>query len=391
MAKVRISGLVSLASRVRRTLTGPVSAQDVARLREQVARNLKIVDQILAEGHARPQDLPSQSEKAYCFLKGLDFDKVPLNGPAAGTSGHVAEVRFCGLRRFLESFLHRLAKTSHDAVGPISNTICRSSRNLEEEIARAQLEPEQLTAETRQIRGWLAFFSDDGNLEAYLGAVERARPVFERVFGKDGHPTLPAIIHFRPMRGLSRVRKHRDGTCVTLPTPMICFTHGQFDTLAGLLRGNSQNRRLVLEAMEAEAYQEVQAELEALGGVVERTAGMAHDLAVTFDRVNQMYFGSAMDRPRLTWNRTLTSRKFGHYDRLSDTILVSATLDHTSVPEFVVDFIVYHELLHKKHGIDWRNGQARAHTPTFRQEERRFAQHAEAEAVLKGLAKRIGP
>ena len=61
------------------------------------------------------------------------------------------------------------------------------------------------------------------------------------------------------------------------------------------------------------------------------------------------------------------------------------------MPEFVVDFIVYNELLHKKHGVDWRNGQARAHTPAFRQEERRFAQHAEAEAVLKALAKGIKP
>ena len=391
MTEVRIKGLVAFANRVRHTLAGPVSTQDVARLQASVARSLQTVEQILAESHARPEDLPSQSRKAYCFLKKIDFDKVPVNGPSAGSATHAGEVRFSGLRRFLESILHRLAKANGDGVDPISDTICRSSRNLEDQIARVGLKPEQLTAETRQIRGWLAFFSDRGNLEAYSGAVERARPGFERVFSKTGHHPMPAIIHFRPMRGMARVRNCRDGMCVAMPTPMTCFTHDQFDTLAGLLQGNRQNRRLVLEAMEAETYQEVQAELEALGGVVERTAGMAHDLEVAFDRVNQMYFGGAMDRPRLTWNRTLTSRKFGHYDRLSDTVLVSSTLDHASVPEFVVAFIVYHELLHKKLGIDWRNSRARVHTAAFREEERRFARHEEAETVLKGLAKGINP
>jgi hypothetical protein len=175
-----------------------------------------------------------------------------------------------------------------------------------------------------------------------------------------------------------------------MPTPMICFSRGLFEALAGLLLRREPNRQVILEAMAAETYQDTQAELEALGGVVELTAGMAHDLALAFGRVNEEYLGG-MDPPRLTWNRTFAGRKFGHYDPLRDTVMVSATLDRDSVPEFVVDFIMYHELLHKKHGIDWRNGQARTHTPAFRQEERHFAQFSEAEAVLKGLAKGTNP
>jgi hypothetical protein len=387
MSRIRITGLVALANCVRRTLAGPASAQDVARLREGVARNLRAVDQILAEHRTRPQDLPPQSRKAYQFLKGIDFDRVPVGEAAAGAPGAGGEVRFGGLRRFLESALDDLAEARREGVGPVSARIVTSSRNLEDEIVRTGLRPEQLTAETRQIRGWLAFFSDRANLEAYLGAVERARPVFEKALGDAGRHPLPAMIHFRPMRGLARVRIFRDGTRIAMPTPMMCFTSGQFDALAGLLLRHARDKRSIIEAMAAKAYQDVQAELEALGGVVELTAGMAHDLAAAFARVNQACFGGTMDRPRLTWSRALTSRKFGHYDRASDTVMVSSTLDHASVPEFVVDFIVYHELLHKKHGIDWRSGQARAHTAAFREEERRFARHAEAEAILKGLAK----
>jgi len=47
---------------------------------------------------------------------------------------------------------------------------------------------------------------------------------------------------------------------------------------------------------------------------------------------------------------------------------------------------MFHELLHKQHGISWRNGQARVHTADFRNEDRRFRQYEQAEAVLKRLA-----
>jgi hypothetical protein len=56
------------------------------------------------------------------------------------------------------------------------------------------------------------------------------------------------------------------------------------------------------------------------------------------------------------------------------------------VPEFVVDFIVYHELLHKKHGLRWSGSRAHAHTPEFRRDERRFPGMAEAERVLRRIA-----
>lgn len=81
-----------------------------------------------------------------------------------------------------------------------------------------------------------------------------------------------------------------------------------------------------------------------------------------------------------------TGRKFGHYDAIRDAIMISSTLDRGDVPEFVVDFVVYHELLHKKLGGVWRNGRREAHTDEFRAEERRFAHFDEAEKVIRRLA-----
>jgi len=66
--------------------------------------------------------------------------------------------------------------------------------------------------------------------------------------------------------------------------------------------------------------------------------------------------------------------------------MISASLDNTDVPAYVVDFIIYHELLHKKHGICWANGRGYVHTPEFQKEERQFGQYIDAEAVLRKLA-----
>ena len=92
-------------------------------------------------------------------------------------------------------------------------------------------------------------------------------------------------------------------------------------------------------------------------------------------------------RPRLTWSRVLTGRKFGHYDSIHDTVMVSDSLDNQEVPEYVVDYVVYRELLHKKHGARWSNGRRYVHTPEFNREERLFRRYTEAEAVLSKLAR----
>ena len=89
-----------------------------------------------------------------------------------------------------------------------------------------------------------------------------------------------------------------------------------------------------------------------------------------------------MPRPVLKWNQSPTVRKMGHNQPGRDTVMVSRTLDHARVPEFVVDFIMYHELLHKKHGATMINGRRFVHTPDFRRDEQQFQQYAEAEKFL---------
>jgi hypothetical protein len=171
---------------------------------------------------------------------------------------------------------------------------------------------------------------------------------------------------------------------------MISFDTAGFESLAELLFTSCGSKEPVVSRTLGDAYRCIQADLHRLSGDTGNAPGAFHDLEASFDRVNAEYFTGTMPRPRLAWSRQITSCKFGHYDALRDDLMISATLDSAEVPGFVVDYVVYHELLHKKHGIQWRNGRRAVHTPQFRAEERRFRMYAEADKWIERLAKQYG-
>lgn len=234
----------------------------------------------------------------------------------------------------------------------------------------------------------MAFFSERENFDVYVKAIERSRPAFESAIHTDGSFSAPAVIEFRPTYGLYHVRGSGRATRIVLPTPMICFTRELFEALAEAAFNKGPKQPLV-EAASSEEYQGIQAELEALGGVEEQTAGAYRDLEASYNRVVAAYFGGDALRPRLTWGRDFTGRKFGHYDPVRNTVMISATLDRADVPEFVLDAVMHHELLHQKLGVGWHNGRMNAHPPEFRQQERLFPRLHEADVILLRLAREM--
>jgi hypothetical protein len=387
MTRIRIRGLVAAANQTRRALTGRVTPELLKHLRRNVSAAIRSTDQILAEHGATLRHLSAQSQGAYRFLKGLDLDAVSPAGPEASDPPPTPTVRFPGLRTHLVKLLDELVAASPGDLERVGTTIRGSSENIEAVLSQKGVRPQQLTVETRAIRGWLAFFSQPENLSVYASALTGAEKAFRNALVPSHTFPLPVRVHFRPLSGMFRIRGQRTRTLVSLPTPMICFDAGLQATLAGLACRRHANRRPVLEAMEAEGYQSIRADLESLGGVAERTAGARHDLAAAFDRVNRRYFGGVMSRPHLAWNDTFTRRKLGHYDFVRDAVMISTSFDRASVPEFLVDYIVYHELLHKKLGARWQNGRRMVHTPEFKRQERKFERAAEAEARLKTLVR----
>jgi hypothetical protein len=385
---VRITGLVKLADHVRREIGRGLPPGDRQSLRTAVGRAVEQVDAILRDRRARPTNLATPSRRAYQFLKGVNWESVPeRQADAAGAGeGEGERFRLPGLGALMDRLTGRLATATDAAeLTEIARAIEQASRRSEHSIARQKLSPDQLTSASREQRGWFAWLATPENFRQYVAAVGLARtavaaasPSADRTF----------LIEFRPLRHLYKMRTRNNVSRLMLPTPMIRFDAAGFTEVARLIFAHDRDaKRHVVERMRAEACAVAMSEIEALGGVVEGTRGAVFDLAAVFDRVNAAYFAGEMARPRLTWSRTFTRRKFGHYDHVKDQVMVSSTLDQPHVPEFVVDFLMYHELLHKRHGIRWVNGRGLAHTRAFYADEAGFPRLAEAEAWLKKLAR----
>jgi hypothetical protein len=116
--------------------------------------------------------------------------------------------------------------------------------------------------------------------------------------------------------------------------------------------------------------------------------GKEYDLDRMFTKLNRKYFDSELDKPTLTWSQRKTRSILGHHDRVYDSITISKSLDSGQVPEWFVEFILYHEMLHIKHAARMINGRRYYHTAAFRLDERRFEKYEEAQRWLEQIARR---
>jgi len=117
--------------------------------------------------------------------------------------------------------------------------------------------------------------------------------------------------------------------------------------------------------------------------VVTTSKGEVYDLDNIFDKLNRTYFDGSVKKPVLTWSANKTYRILGHHDATHDHIAVSRSLDSKEVPEYVVECVVHHEMLHIVHPTKHINGRRYNHTPAFRRDERKFTRFDEAERWIE--------
>jgi hypothetical protein len=113
--------------------------------------------------------------------------------------------------------------------------------------------------------------------------------------------------------------------------------------------------------------------------------GRFYDLDAVFEDLNTRFFHGLMARPRLSWSQTKTRRILGHYDPAHNAIIISRIFDHPAVPRYVLDYIVYHEMLHLKHPVKLRGSRRCVHSAEFQAEEKLFPRAEQANTFLKRL------
>lgn len=123
--------------------------------------------------------------------------------------------------------------------------------------------------------------------------------------------------------------------------------------------------------------------------VITSAKGNAYDLEDIFANLNVKYFNNELAKPLLSWSQRRTYRRLGHHDPIHDAIVISKSLDEKAVPKYVVEYVVYHEMLHIKHPVTTRNGRRCVHTPIFKRDEEKFIYFDEAEKWINKNASKI--
>jgi hypothetical protein len=119
--------------------------------------------------------------------------------------------------------------------------------------------------------------------------------------------------------------------------------------------------------------------------------GVYYNLEEVFTRVNRHYFNSELKQPELSWSPGRSRTLLGYHDGHLNLIVISRWLDRKTVPQEVVDFIMYHELLHIVIPTRCKNGRRMIHTPEFRRREQEFKEYEEAIKWLKHPRLRLVP
>lgn len=157
--------------------------------------------------------------------------------------------------------------------------------------------------------------------------------------------------------------------------------------LGRFIRSRDPEARAVVEAFAAQLLQRRR------GSAAPRPRfapplGRHHDLREVYDRENRERFGGDF-RARIGWSlgssgRVRRSIRLGSWQPDHRLIKVHPVLDDQQVPRFVLDFVVYHEMLHGHLGATRRGGRTVFHTRAFRKREAQHPSFGEAQEWISG-------
>ncbi|MEP6848805.1 MAG: SprT-like domain-containing protein [Acidobacteriota bacterium] len=228
------------------------------------------------------------------------------------------------------------------------------------------------------------------------GELDKIRKLYERAFEiYDKNHRAPQIdVRYYPYVGINHTIRIRDGRvfvrigeiCRDMPIPA---QNGLAHILVAKLfrkRPPAAASSIYAEFIKSPEIRHKAAKSKRANGrkVITTSKGTIYDLDRIFDSLNREYFHGKIQKPTLTWSVRKTYRILGHHDATHRTIVISKSLDDTFVPKFVVDYVLYHEMLHIAHPTKHINGRRYNHTAAFKRDEMKFAYYEKAEAWIAG-------
>lgn len=188
------------------------------------------------------------------------------------------------------------------------------------------------------------------------------------------HENRATYLSSRKDRGRLKLRLHR--LFLSAPSPVL-------EAVLGYALKGDKKSGVVIRQMAHLYFSEAKAPAQKL-----KVRGEVYDLSRIFKRVKKTYFSPELEIA-IGWSEKVRVGKFrcmtfGTYDRHRNQIQINPLLDDDQVPEYFLEFIVYHEMLHAicPPKIN-EKGAVYSHTAEFRRLEKQFRAYDDAIAWEK--------
>jgi hypothetical protein len=389
VATIRVPGLVRNMNEVRKMLFDGIHPSQVPEFRAKVRGAVREVEQTCRRHRVSPRSLPGPSLQAYKYLSSLDLNNLPIaQDDQVRTYEPVRIANLIVVRNYIREELQAIALSGFEnraqlvepelLLSDVHGYILDNVAEVATICYQAGATPATLPEPSKRAYQWLSYLAEQERLIEHYRTLEHALAVAPWV--SIGLYNIASLYH--AWREGAELGLTMSEAFAGAPDPVI----EALVKLALPYTRRAKHEAVVRTYASEESFERRLVELQVAGGTYEeRSRGLYFDLDDVFQRVNQLYLGDRIERPRLTWNKLITSQEFGHYDPSSDTLMMSITLDSPRVPGYVVDHVMHHELLHKVMGSTLVNGRRVFHSREFKQAERQFHQFAEAEAFLKRM------
>lgn len=393
---LRIKGIVKTANNVKKMLKFGIKASEFANFKQYIQETINKIENICEEANSHPDNLPTRSRNAYYFLKEIDFNNfsfvVPLQSesiPPEKTDKTIGIKNIVKQKQIILNEIFSLAQYGDKNIfNQLFNHINDTVTDIEIICLENQVTPANLSKSSLPIYGWMKFLTNPYFLESQILATRKTIKITNKIKRHNSIEWQDIFVGFTNMKSLCRGKKEHNQYKITINQGFMIAGDTIITAIITnmLTEKNNKNTQLIRQYTHSAQYRDILLQLDLSAEInTDNPQGKCYDLNVLFEQINRRYFANSLSKPRLTWSQYLTTRKFGHYEASRDKVVISLTLDNFNIPSFVAEFVLYHELLHKKCGQRWENGLKRVHTTEFKQLEQQFEFYEEAEEWLNQL------
>jgi hypothetical protein len=107
------------------------------------------------------------------------------------------------------------------------------------------------------------------------------------------------------------------------------------------------------------------------------------DLEPLFKKINEQYFDMSLKINGIGWTKRILKSFYANYALAYGTININRAFDHSEVPQFVLEYLIYHEALHSIYPPRMIHGRLVKHTSELKKAEKSFPGYIKSKKWLK--------